>query len=172
MERIARFEKVSESLFVSELAKVLAKTREANQKCAREIYNSIMLPKRATQGSAGYDIYVPFPILLGPGESMIIPTGIRVRMKNNWCLFILPRSGLGSRFRFQLNNTMGVIDSDYYYSANEGQILVPMINDSRENKNVELAAGTAFVQGIFVRYGITEDDDTVSERNGGFGSTG
>ena len=93
-------------------------------------------------------------------------------MREDYCLFIMPRSGLGSKYRFQLNNTVGVIDSDYYCSDNEGHIFVPMINDSREDKTVELKAGSAFVQAIFCRFGITEDDETEGTRNGGFGSTG
>ncbi|MDO5551959.1 MAG: deoxyuridine 5'-triphosphate nucleotidohydrolase, partial [Lachnospiraceae bacterium] len=62
-------------------------------------------------------------------------------------------------------------DSDYFYSDNEGHIFIKMLNDSREGKNVELAAGMAFAQGIFLEYGITVDDDASESRNGGFGST-
>ena len=141
-------------------------------KKAETKYEEIKLPKRATAGSAGYDICTPIDICLKPGESIKIPTGIRASMSEDYCLFIMPRSGLGSKFRFQLNNTVGVIDSDYYYSDNEGHIFVPMINDSRDGKTVELKAGTAFVQAIFCPFGITEDDDATASRNGGFGSTG
>ena len=139
---------------------------------ADSVYDTIALPKRATSGSAGYDICTPIDISLKPGESIKIPTGIRATMRDDYCLLIMPRSGLGSKYRFQLNNTVGVIDSDYYYSDNEGHIFVPMINDSREGKTVELKAGSAFAQAIFVSFGITEDDDTKASRNGGFGSTG
>lgn len=170
MERIAKFEKVSEERFITDLIKCFPE-RDIDRKKASEIYEGIRLPKRATAGSAGYDICTPVDISLRPGESIKIPTGIRVRMREDYCLFIMPRSGLGSKFRFQLNNTTGVIDSDYYYSDNEGHIFVPMINDSREEKTVKLEAGAAFVQSIFCSFGITEDDDTVEERNGGFGST-
>lgn len=70
-----------------------------------------------------------------------------------------------------MNNTVGIIDSDYYYSDNEGHIFVKITNDSNENKAVYISAGTAFVQGIFVEYGITIDDNVEEKRNGGFGST-
>ncbi len=50
----------------------------------------------------------------------MLPTGIRVRMQNGWVLQCFPRSGLGFKFRLQLNNTVGIIDSDYYGSDNEG----------------------------------------------------
>ena len=100
-----------------------------------------------------------------------IPTGIRVQMDEGWVLQIYPRSGLGFKYRLQMNNTVGIIDSDYFFSDNEGHILVKMLNDGREGKRVELAAGMAFAQGIFMEYGITEDDEAEGIRNGGFGST-
>ena len=92
-------------------------------------------------------------------------------MNPRWVLMIYPRSGLGFKFRLQLNNTVGVIDSDYFYSDNEGHIFIKITNDSNEGKIVEVKAGQGFAQGIFMQYGIVEDDDTVEERNGGFGST-
>ena len=70
-----------------------------------------------------------------------------------------------------MNNTVGIIDSDYFNSDNEGHIFIKMTNDSNEGKTVEVAAGTGFAQGIFMQYGITEDDDAEGIRNGGFGST-
>ena len=72
-------------------------------------------------------------------------------------LTLYPRSGLGFRYRLQLNNTVGVIDSDYYGSDNEGHIQAKITNDSREGKELKLEAGTGFMQGIFLEYGITED---------------
>ena len=74
-------------------------------------------------------------------------------------------------FENLLNNTVGVIDSDYYGSDNEGHIQAKITNDSREGKELKLEAGTGFMQGIFLEYGITEDDDADEIRNGGFGST-
>ena len=82
-----------------------------------------------------------------------------------------PRSGLGFKFRLQLNNTVGIIDSDYYDSDNEGHIFAKLTNDSNEGKTVEVRTGDGFMQGIFVEYGITLDDDVTDVRNGGFGST-
>ena len=96
---------------------------------------------------------------------------IRARMEENWVLKLYPRSGLGFKYRLQLNNTVGIIDSDYYYSDNEGHIFAKITNDSNEGKSVTIDAGTGFMQGIFLEYGITEDDDATAVRNGGFGST-
>ena len=86
-------------------------------------------------------------------------------------LKLYPRSGLGFKFRLQLNNTVGIIDSDYYYSDNEGHIFCKITNDSNEGKAVSLERGAGFCQGIFLEYGITIDDDATDIRNGGFGST-
>ena len=134
-------------------------------------YNDIKLPKRATVGSAGYDFYAPFDIVLKPGETIKIPTGIRVKLEPNYVLKLYPRSGLGFKFRLQLNNTVGIIDSDYYYSDNEGHIFAKITNDTNEGRTIEIKKGTGFMQGIFVEYAITFDDDVTDIRNGGFGST-
>ena len=136
-----------------------------------KIYEAVRLPKRATAGSAGYDFFAPARISLAPGETVKIPTGIRVWMEPEWVLKCYPRSGLGFKFRLQLNNTVGIIDSDYYYSDNEGHIFAKITNDSNEGKALEVKAGDGFMQGIFVEYGITLDDDVTEVRNGGFGST-
>ena len=81
------------------------------------------------------------------------------------------RSGLGFKYRLQLNNTVGIIDSDYYFSDNEGHIFAKLTNDGKEQKTVEVVQGQGFMQGIFVPFGITVDDDATAIRNGGFGST-
>lgn len=145
--------------------------KEASQQQIQTIYNSLKLPKRATKGSAGYDFYTPIDITLKPGETIKIPTGIRCEMNESWVLMIYPRSGLGFKYRLQLNNTVGVIDSDYFYSDNEGHIFIKMTNDSNEDKTVDVKAGQGIAQGIFMQYGIVEDDDATDSRNGGFGST-
>ena len=130
------------------------------------------MPRRATAGSAGYDLRTPFALSLAPGQSAKIPTGLRVRIAEGWMLALYPRSGLGFKYRLQLDNTVGIIDSDYYFADNEGHIFVKITNDSRTGKTVELSAGDAFAQGIFTEYGVTEDDDATAARTGGFGSTG
>ena len=167
MKRIAKFEKVSFEQFEKDYIDCFGQ----NDENIREIYDEIKLPKRATTGSAGYDYYSPVDITLKPGETVKIPTGIRCRMENGWVLMNYPRSGLGFKFRLQLNNTVGVIDSDYYGSSNEGHIMSKMTNDSNEGKIVEIKKGTGFMQGIFMEFGICEDDDVDTVRDGGFGST-
>ncbi len=165
MKKIAKFEKVSYEQFST------AWEKEFGAGETEKIYNEIRLPRRATSGSAGYDFFTPDAFTLMPGESIKIPTGIRVRIDEGWVLKLYPRSGLGFKFRLRLNNTVGIIDSDYYGSDNEGHILCRITNESSENKTVSLNRGDAFCQGIFVEYGITYDDDADGKRNGGFGST-
>ena len=166
MKRIAKFEKVSFEQF-----KTGWESDFGTDSDVRKIYDEIKLPHRATTGSAGYDFYAPCDITLAPGETVKIPTGIRVAIDEGWVLKLYPRSGLGFKFRLQLNNTVGIIDSDYYNSDNEGHIFCRITNDSNENKTVSLQKGDGFCQGIFVEYGITVDDDADGVRNGGFGST-
>ncbi|WFR58303.1 deoxyuridine 5'-triphosphate nucleotidohydrolase [Anaerocolumna sp. AGMB13025] len=168
MKRIAKFHKVSYEQFLKDWVDTFPGTEEIKVK---EIYEAIGLPKRATTGSAGYDFYSPIDITLAPGKAIKIPTGIRVEIEENWVLKCYPRSGLGFKFRLQMNNTVGIIDSDYFYSDNEGHIFAKVTNDTKEGKTVEIQAGTGFMQGIFVEYGITIDDEAKEIRNGGFGST-
>lgn len=166
--KTARFEKVSFEQFKEAYLDYDASATESQ---IQEVYASLKLPKRATKGSAGYDFYTPIDFSLKPGETIKIPTGIRCEMNERWVLMIYPRSGLGFKYRLQLNNTVGVIDSDYYHSDNEGHIFIKITNDSNEGKTVEVKAGQGFAQGIFMQYGIVEDDDVTEVRNGGFGST-
>ena len=165
MRKIARFEKVSFEQFKNSF------DSEFTLEEITEMYNNLKLPKRATVGSAGYDFFAPFDITLAPGQTIKIPTGIRAKMEVEWVLKLYPRSGLGFKYRLQLNNTVGIIDSDYYYSSNEGHIFAKITNDSNENKTVEIKALTGFMQGIFLEYGITYDDEVTEIRDGGFGST-
>ncbi len=166
MKKVAQFFKISFEQFKKDYLEF-----EYKEEDLKKIYDSIKLPKRATTGSAGYDFYAPFYFKLKPGQTIKIPTGIRVKIDEDYVLNLYPRSGLGFKYRLQLNNTVGIIDSDYYNSDNEGHIFVKLTNDSNESKVVEVEAGSGIVQGIFLEYAITVDDEVTEIRNGGFGST-
>lgn len=168
MKRVAQFFKVSPENFMQAMKEDFPEYTESDIK---DMYESIDLPQRATRGSAGYDFYAPFAFSLPAGSTIKIPTGIRVKMDEDWVLKLYPRSGLGFKYRLQLNNTVGIIDSDYYFSDNEGHIFAKITNDSNEGKTLEIGAGSGFMQGIFIEYGITIDDNADGIRNGGFGST-
>lgn len=168
MERIAKFHKVSYEQFEGDWKDTFGPIETEEIK---RIYEGIRLPARATAGSAGYDFYTPVAVTIRPGEIVKIPTGIRAEMNEGWVLAVFPRSSLGFKYRLQLNNTVGIIDSDYYFSDNEGHIFAKLTNDSKEGKTLTIEAGQGFMQGIFMPFGITEDDAATAVRNGGFGST-
>lgn len=174
MVRVGKFEKVSFKQFRSSIDEKLINI-DPNiidfDSLSKEMYDKIEIPKRATKGSAGYDFKSPFTFVLLPGETIKIPTGIRVNIEDGWWLGILPRSSMGFKYRLQLDNTMAVIDSDYYYSDNEGHIFIKITNDSKSNKSLTISCGESFAQGIFIPYGITYDDNVSDIRNGGIGST-
>ncbi len=167
MNRIADFEKVSFEQFKEAWMKNFPDTLDVNA-----VYDGIKLPVRATSGSAGYDFFAPADITFEKGKSTLIPTGIRARIDDGWVLNIFPRSGLGFKHRVQLDNTVGVIDADYYNSSNEGHIMIKLSCDAHDdNHTVRVNAGDGFAQGIFFQFGITNDDNTNGVRDGGFGST-
>ncbi|MCD7796819.1 MAG: deoxyuridine 5'-triphosphate nucleotidohydrolase [Clostridiales bacterium] len=166
MERIAKFEKVSFEQFEKDWLKNFPGTD------AKEIYDNIVLPQRATSGSTGYDFYAPSKLVFEQGKSVLVPTGIRAKINDGWVLSIYPRSGLGFEHRCQLDNTVGIIDSDYYNSSNEGHIMIKISCDAHDSGHIaEVGAGDGFAQGIFTQFGITVDDNTDGVRDGGFGST-
>jgi dUTP pyrophosphatase len=162
MKAVARFEKVSLDEFKLDFDLAINK---------EEVYNEIKLPARATTGSAGYDFYSPVDFTLAPGETIKIPTGIRCFIEDGYVLSLYPRSGLGFKYRIQLNNTVGIIDSDYYNAKNEGHIMIKLTNDSNEGKTLEIQKGDGIAQGIFTEYFVTYDDQADGVRTGGFGST-
>ena len=152
ISRIAKFHKVSFEQFKGDWEDTFGK-----QEDIRSIYEDIRLPERATSGSAGYDFFAPKAFVIQPGETVKIPTGIRAEIDEGWVLALFPRSSLGFKYRLQLNNTVGIIDK--------------ITNDSNEDKTLELPKGAGVVQGIFLPFGITLDDASSGQRNGGFGST-
>lgn len=136
-----------------------------------EEYKNIILPKRATNFSAGYDFYLPYKVVINPNESVLIKTGIKAMMNSDEVLLIAIRSSLGVKKGLQLNNQIGIIDSDYYNNKdNEGHILISVKNNS--TSTVVLDEGDRIAQGIFIKYlTVVEEEKNVNIRNGGFGST-
>lgn len=168
MQKMAKFHKVSFSQFEKDWSDTFPGDDSC---CIQKIYDALRLPVRATRGSAGYDFFAPVEFILEPGKSIKIPTGIRARIQEGWVLQLFPRSSLGFKYRLQFNNTVGIIDSDYFESDNEGHIFIKLMNDTNEEKTLRVSNGAGFAQGIFLPFGICEDDDVQQARNGGFGST-
>lgn len=178
---VAEFEKVSFERYLSDWFDIDPLSNKSEDE-VRAIYDAIRLPSRGTKGSVGYDFYMPFDVKLVNPSNIIIPTGIRCNMCEGWGLFLFPRSGQGFKYGLSLANTIGVIDNDYYYSDNEGHILVKLCNDAASAKpedhmdwlmGVNIKQGSGFCQGIFLQCGFVRNECPPDDvRNGGFGSTG
>lgn len=160
------FSKVSKEQFDNDCAKICV--GENYSEINMDTYADIIIPTRATKGSAGYDFHMLYDLELKPNVYYTIPTGIRAKFIRGVFLAIVPKSGLGFKYGMRLANTIGIIDSDYYNSDNEGHIMVKFSVD----RPLTLHKGDKFCQGIFILYGVTFDDDADGIRNGGFGSTG
>ena len=170
MKRIAKFEKVSWTQFQKDYVDTFGEGKTIDMNEIRKIYDNIKLPIRATSGSAGYDFKSPITFTLKPGLTIKIPTGIRVKIDDGWVLKCYPRSGLGFKYKMRMANVVPIIDSDYYYSDNEGHIFLKLSNEGE--KDISINSGDKIIQGVFVPYGITYDDCVNKTRNGGVGSTG
>lgn len=144
----------------------------------KKLSKTAKIPTRATDGSAGYDLYADSNAVIRPGETVMIDTGIALEIPEGYFGAIYPRSGLASKKCLRLANCVGVIDSDY-----RGPIGIPMHNDhvvdlSYEGLNDEwITKGDRIAQIIFQPYLkvdlIEADELSKTERGeGGFGSTG
>lgn len=167
MDKI-KFEKVSLEQFTKDLRKVLMP--HITDEDAKDIYDKIQLPKRGSAGSAGYDFFSPFNFTLEDYDSSItIPTGIRAVMPLDTYLQIVPRSSIGFKTGVRLANQVAIIDADYSESSNEGHIMLKFVAGFN---SLNVCSGDRIVQGIFLKYYITEDDNVTTVRTGGIGSTG
>ena len=136
-----------------------------------EYPDNIILPRRGTARSAGYDFYAPYRVEIKPNESVVILTGVKCALEDMDVLMLYPRSSMGFKYGIQLVNTVGIIDADYYNNpSNEGHIMIGIKNTG--TKTVVIEKGDRFAQGIISEFKITDDDEPVSEvRKGGIGST-
>ena len=186
MNKVAKFEKVSYAQFYEEMKKLftengvpdedgnpvedIASVPEFDQ-AIQAAYDSIELPTRATKFSSGYDFKAPFRFEMAPGDTLKIPTGIRALFSDkSYCLLMIPRSSQGIKYGIRFSNTAGNVDADYSDADNEGHIFIKLENWGEKMYVAE--PGDKIGQGIFVPYGITEDDAAEGERTGGIGSTG
>lgn len=131
--------------------------------------NGIM-PTRKTKYSAGYDLYLPVNVNIPPNCIVTVPLKIKAYMQNDEVLMIHIRSSL-SLHGIMLQNSVGVIDSDYYNNKeNGGNISLLLYNTG--NTPFMVNKGTRVAQGVFVKYLVADTGNTDSERIGGLGSTG
>ncbi len=133
----------------------------------------IALPERASAGSAGLDLRacLDAPLLLEPGQTHLVPTGIAIHLDDpSLAAVLLPRSGLGHKHGIVLGNLVGLIDSDY-----QGQVMVSVWN--RGNHPFTIAPGERIAQMIVVpvvqvEFEIVADFAASARGAGGFGSSG
>ena len=137
----------------------------------KELYEKYELPKRNTKYSAGYDFASLIEKDLEPGESVLIPTGVKASLEKDDVLLIIIRSSLGFKYNIRLVNQVGVIDSDYYNNeSNEGHIFIKLKNEGEKAYKIE--KGSRVAQGLIIKYNTVDDEDEdIAERTGGIGST-
>ena len=160
-----KFERVTKSQFLADLA-----PSENDEDWVGHCWSGIILPKRLTAHSAGYDFYLPYDVSIPPRGTKKIYTGVKCRLDNDCVLLLDIRSSIGINRGLSLANTIGVIDADYYdNSDNEGHIILCVYNRDDEWKYLD--SGNRIAQGIIVKYETVEDDSSTGKRKGGIGST-
>ena len=133
---------------------------------------NIILPQRATNLSAGYDIRCPFNITIPPRESVTIHTEIKAYMQQDEYLDINIRSSMAIKNNLRLSNCVPIVDADYYSNPdNDGNIILKIINEGDDC--IFIKENERIAQGIFKKYLITDDDNPLEfHRSGGIGSSG
>lgn len=139
----------------------------------KKLNENARLPFRATQGSAGADLFacIDNDVVVLPQERVLVPTGIAIELESpETGAFIFPRSSLSSKFGISLANCVGVVDSDY-----RGEIKVPVINHSNEPytiHNGERIAQMVILPVILPTFAEADELTETQRADGGFGSTG
>lgn len=137
----------------------------------RKLGGDIILPRRATSRSAGYDFYAPYDFEIPPFSEKLIWTDIKIKMPPDLVFDMIGRSSFGIKRNIIFKNIMPKIDADYYENKdNDGNIGLCFFNYGKIPQIIK--KGEAFCQGTFYKYYITDDDCPVAfERSGGIGST-
>ena len=138
----------------------------------KKLNDRAVLPRYATEGSAGMDLVALLdePLRLSPMERALIPTGLGVAIPKGYVGLLFPRSSVGVKMGVGKPNSVGVIDSDY-----RGEILVSAINYT--DGDVEISDGMRVSQMVIVPVMQAEvvevgELDETERGEGGFGSTG
>ena len=140
----------------------------------KDAYNNIKLPERKTKYSCGYDVRTPVKVVIAPHSSIVIPTGVKAVFREDemetWCLKLYARSSVGIKDKVVITNGTGLIDSDFQFGDNDGDMLIALTNMSDEIRKYD--AGDRVCQAVFELFGITNDDEADGTRTSGVGSTG
>ena len=103
-----------------------------------------VLPARATEGAAAYDLSTIHGGNITPGEAKVFDTGLQMEIPSGYCMLIFSRSGHGFNKGLRLSNSVGVIDSDY-----RGNIMIKLHNDSKGTYQIE--AGDRIAQAMIIK---------------------
>ena len=139
----------------------------------KRIGNEFPLPRYATHGSAGMDLYACLDehLHISPGETHLVPSGIAIHIENaGLAAVLLPRSGLGHKHGIVLGNLVGLIDSDY-----QGQIFISVWNRGHEAFTIEPGdriAQMVFVPVVQAEFRVVEEFEESKRGGGGFGHSG
>ena len=130
----------------------------------------IILPKRQTSGSCGYDFYIPYDFVIKAKSNDKVYSGVKIELNNDEFLMVCIRSSLAIKKGVTLTNQVGIIDSDYYNNPdNDGHIIIAITNNTTED--ISFKKGERIAQGIIYKFLKTDDDEVNESRLGGFGST-
>lgn len=133
-------------------------------------YDDIILPKRQTSASSGYDFYLPYDCTIKAKSNALLYSGVKIELDENLFLMVCIRSSLARKNGLTLTNQVGIIDSDYYNNIdNDGHIMIAITNNL--DTDISLKKGSRVCQGIILNYYKTVDDENEGTRVGGFGST-
>ena len=137
----------------------------------KKLYDEAVIPTRATDGSAGFDLYAYRGAWIADGTWVKISTGITVNVGIGYVGLICPRSGLAGKSGITVLNAPGVIDSDY-----RGEVSVLLHNVSGHRETYHLQNGMRIAQLVVVPcitdYRVVDSLDETARGAGGFGSTG
>jgi dUTP pyrophosphatase len=141
----------------------------------KRLHENAILPTQGTPGSAGYDLYACLDnkndfVVVQPGETVLIHTGLAIQMRPGMVGLIYARSGAAIKHGLRPANCVGVIDWDY-----RGEYIVALHNDSAEPQWIHY--GDRIAQLMFTTYineewEETDELDQTQRNDGGFGSTG
>lgn len=159
-----------------------------------QLCKEVSLPRYAKGGDAGMDIYAPEEYIIAPGETVIIPTGLKVAIPQGYALLIQPRSGQSAKTKLRIANTPGLIDSGYRdeigviienieppfkdidYDFNEDGTI--KINSILHGETYTISKGQRFAQMRLVQapkaafFEVNDIKEIEGDRGGGFGSSG
>jgi len=138
----------------------------------KKLNPSAQLPSYKTKGASGMDLmaFIKEPIILGPGTSCLVPTGLSVAFPDEYEIQIRPRSGLAAKNNISVLNTPGTIDSDY-----RGELKIILFNHSTQNfiiNNNDRVAQMILAPIVKIELEETNELPESIRGKGGFGSTG